>query len=69
MKKLIVNSCKDCSDRNPFCHIDCERYIKSKQEYGEFKSLIKVEKELDNYKTQRHNLKRDKHIKKYGKAY
>lgn len=66
---LKVKSCQGCEDRTATCHIDCTKYIEAKEEYNEQKHLIKLEKELDCYKTKQHRIKRNRYVKKYGKAY
>lgn len=44
-----IGVCRECTERHPACHDTCERYIKRKAEYEEYKSNIKRKKFEDLY--------------------
>lgn len=35
-----IRCCKDCKDRRPACHDKCEKYLKEKKEFQEYKREI-----------------------------
>lgn len=35
-----IRCCKDCKDRHLACHDKCEKYIKEKQDYEEYKKKM-----------------------------
>lgn len=48
----MENPCKpDCSERNPYCHAVCERYIKFDTENKERLRQNAAEHALDGYRT------------------
>lgn len=64
-----IRSCKDCPDRTVRCHVDCERYIDAKKEHDRIQKIIKDDKEIDHYKTNKRFIARSRMINKYGKSY
>ena len=45
----IFKTCKDCQDRHPHCHSDCEKYKKECEENEKLKALMKSGKSIDSY--------------------
>lgn len=43
----MVYSCKDCGDRFPGCHSNCERYKADKAKHDEMKAKMEFEKKID----------------------
>ena len=43
----MVYSCKDCGDRFPGCHSNCERYKADKAKHEEMKAKMEFEKKID----------------------
>lgn len=35
--------CKDCAERHPGCHAECERYAKAKKKHAEIKARDRAE--------------------------
>ena len=44
---MTIYSCKDCGDRFPGCHSNCERYLADKAKHDEMKAKIEFEKKID----------------------
>ena len=43
----MVYSCKDCGNRFPGCHSNCERYLADKAKHDELKAKRDFEKRID----------------------
>jgi hypothetical protein len=42
--KIMIYPCKDCEERRPACHGDCEKYLAAKEEHEQIKKSGKIDK-------------------------
>lgn len=45
----MISCCKDCPDREPHCHGNCERYLKERAELDAMKESVRKQHIVDDY--------------------
>lgn len=60
----IDSPCRECEDREPYCHSSCERYREFRELLDSNKAKIFAQKQVNNYFNDRARITKDKESRK-----
>ena len=61
----MANDCRDCAERHPHCHSECERYKAFKKDMEVRRAYLHQDEEYQLYR-EREDIKITKHMKRKG---
>lgn len=60
---MIYKCCKECQERHPKCHADCEKKAAEDAEYAKMKEHLKSKETIFAYSREAHERKQEKRRK------